>query len=127
VESLSCDSAGVIGYHKGEGAYPKMKSVAFKRGYRLDSISRQIHPDTDFKLFDMVVGMDDQNIRDLNKMAGSNANRSKIYKMTDFCSRQDYSFVPDPYYGDTKDYELVIDLLEDGCEGLINSIIGTKN
>ena len=123
---LSCDSAGIIGYHEGEGAYHKMKNVAFKRGYRLDSISRPVNPAKDFERFDMLIGMDDQNIRDLNKMAGSNANRVKNHKITDFCHRRDYSFVPDPYYGDTRDFELVIDLLEDGCEGLINSIVGAE-
>ncbi|EEX19551.1 hypothetical protein [Prevotella veroralis] len=29
------------------------------------------------------------------------------------------STIPDPYYGGAEDFELALDLIEDGCEGLI--------
>ncbi len=119
---VSCDSAGTSDYNEGDGAWPKMKNIAGKRGYRLTSISRQINPEHDFEHFDLIVGMDDQNIRDLNRMAPSGKLQEKICKMTDFCTRHNYTIVPDPYYGETKDFELVIDLLEDACEGLIRRI-----
>lgn len=118
----SCDSAGTAGYHKGEGAYPKMRSVARRRGYDLTSISRPVEPDIDFDRFDLVIGMDDQNVSDLKRMMPKREVKARICKMTDFCTRHDYSIVPDPYYGDTRDYELVIDLLEDACEGLMESL-----
>ncbi len=121
-KTVSCDSAGIIGYHKGEGAYPKMKRIAAKRGYQLTSISRPVRPERDFELFDLIIGMDDQNIADLTRMAPAGKLKAKICKMTDFCNRHNNTVVPDPYYGNTKDYELVIDLLEDACEGLISSI-----
>jgi protein-tyrosine phosphatase len=119
---ISCDSAGIVGYHEGEGAYPKMKKVALQRGYDLTSISRPVKPERDFEAFDLVIGMDDQNIRDLNRMAPSGKLKEKIRKMTDFCTNRRYTSVPDPYYGETRDYELVIDILEDACEGLIREI-----
>jgi protein-tyrosine phosphatase len=34
--------------------------------------------------------------------------------------------VPDPYYGVESDFELVIELLEDACEGLLDDIIKEK-
>jgi protein-tyrosine phosphatase len=120
--AITCDSAGILGYHEGEGAYPKMKNIAFRRGYQLLSKSRPVRPEHDFENFDLIIGMDDQNIADLNKMAPDRKAKSKICKMTDFCTRHNYTTVPDPYYGETKDYELVIDLLEDACEGLIATI-----
>lgn len=122
-KEISCDSAGTIGYHAGEGAYPKMKKVAAGRGYHLTSISRPVKPEKDFDTFDLIIGMDDHNIADLKKMAAGRETRARICKMTDFCTRHKHSFVPDPYYGDTRDYELVIDLLEDACEGLIGSLM----
>ena len=30
--------------------------------------------------------------------------------------------VPDPYYGNTEDFNLALDLIEDGCEGILNTI-----
>jgi protein-tyrosine phosphatase len=119
---ISCDSAGIVGYHEGEGAYPKMKRIALSRGYDLTSISRPVRPKRDFEEFDLLIGMDDQNIADLTRMASDAKAKAKIRKMTEFCSRHTNTIVPDPYYGETKDYELVIDLLEDGCEGLIRII-----
>lgn len=121
-KTVSCDSAGTAGYHEGEGAYPKMMKIAGKRGYQLTSISRPVRPFSDFANFDMIIGMDDQNIRDLKQMAPAGIHKAKIHKMTDFCTNHKNTFVPDPYYGETRDYELVIDLLEDACEGLIQSI-----
>lgn len=32
--------------------------------------------------------------------------------------------VPDPYFGGRKGFELVLDLLEDACEGLLTEIAG---
>jgi protein-tyrosine phosphatase len=121
-KTVSCDSAGTSGFNAGDGAYPKMKSIAWRRGYQLNSISRRIKPEVDFEYFDLIVGMDDQNIRDLNRMTSNWRHREKIRKMTDYCSIVQASSVPDPYYGDIRDYELVLDILEDACEGLIQSI-----
>jgi protein-tyrosine phosphatase len=41
--------------------------------------------------------------------------------------KQAYDEVPDPYYGGDKGFELVLDLLEDACEGLLESIDAPKN
>ena len=38
------------------------------------------------------------------------------YKMTDFSKSFDYNEVPDPYYGGSAGFELVLDLLEDAGE-----------
>jgi protein-tyrosine phosphatase len=119
---IFCDSAGTAGYHEGEGAYPKMKKIAFKRGYDLTSISRKIRPASDFDEFDLIIGMDDQNVADLTRMAPDAKAKAKIRKMTDYCTRLRHSSVPDPYYGDSSDYELVIDILEDACAGLLESL-----
>lgn len=119
---ISCDSAGILGYHEGEGAYYKMKKIALQRGYELTSISRPVRPGTDFNEFDLVIGMDDQNIKDLMRLAPAGQHKEKIRKMTDYCKSRKYTSVPDPYYGDTMDYELVIDILEDACEGLLREI-----
>ena len=94
---VEVDSAGIIGYHAGEGADPRMKRHASQRGYRLTSISRPVIAE-DFNRFDLIVGMDDRNIRDLRRKAPADG-RAEIRKMTDFCTRFDETEVPDPYFG----------------------------
>lgn len=118
------DSAGTSGWHTGDEADARMKSHARRRGIELTSISRKFYPDSDFEEFDMIIGMDDQNIRDLRLVASNKEERSKIYKMTDFCLRFDYvDSVPDPYYGGDQGFELVLDILEDACESLLKKLM----
>lgn len=119
---IEIDSAGTSAWHAGEPADRRMQSHALLRGYNLNSISRKFDPDSDFDRFDLIVGMDDYNLRDLRTMARSDSDRKKIRKMTDFSRRFGYNAVPDPYYGGEEGFELVLDLLEDACEGLLEAI-----
>ena len=53
------------------------------------------------------------------------SDRKKVVRMADFLTHhREYATVPDPYYGDYSDFELVITLLEDACQELLDSIIG---
>ncbi len=116
------DSAGTSGWHAGELADRRMQSHAIKRGYNLTSLSRKFEPYHDFDHFDMIIGMDDSNIGNLKRMARNANDLKKIYKMTDFSRRFDYNEVPDPYYGGSEGFELVLDILEDACEGMLHKI-----
>lgn len=116
------DSAGTGRWHVGEPADRRMQSHAVKRGYELTSISRAFEPDIDFDYFDIIVGMDDENVRTLRSWARNGEDKAKIYKMTDFRKEWNYTEVPDPYYGGEEGFELVLDLLEDSCEGLLEKL-----
>ncbi len=112
------DSAGTGAWHAGKPADKRMRKHAEKRGYDLTSIARQFDPNTDFEDFDMIIGMDDENIADLRELAQNEEHLNKIHKMTDFSKEWSYDEVPDPYYGGADGFELVLDLLEDATEGL---------
>ena len=115
------DSAGILAYHKGEKADARMRKHASRRGYSLTSLSRPVKSD-DFHYFDMIIGMDDRNVKELNQLAPDEQSQKKIYKMTDFAQHITVSVVPDPYYGGDAGFELVLDILEDTCEGLIKQL-----
>ena len=119
---VKTDSAGLIDFHAGEPADSRSRMHAQKRGYRITHLSRQIIPKIDFELFDMIICMDAKNMKELRKIAPNESGLKKLFLMTDF--RQDLSFnhVPDPYYGGADDFELVLDILEDSCKGLIKHI-----
>lgn len=122
-DTISIDSAGISGYHDGESADKRMMTHALRRGYDLTSISRRIRPLTDYDDFDLIIGMDDQNIEDLNVLAPREEVKTKIHKMTEFCTKYKIDTVPDPYFGGAAGFELVLDLLEDSCEGVLKFII----
>ncbi len=110
------DSAGTIGYHEGSMADSRMRSVAKGRGYRLDSIARQIKL-TDFDHFDLIVTMDDANFHDVSAMnPGTGA---ELVRMCNYCEEFDETEVPDPYYGGEAGFHRVIDILEDACANLL--------
>ena len=119
---IKIDSAGIIGYHAGEKADPRMRSHAARRGYKLDSVSRPVCTD-DFYDFDLIIGMDDRNIDDLKDRAPSVEAWKKIHRMTEYCTKFTHAdHVPDPYYGGAEGFEYVLDVLEDACAGLLEMV-----
>lgn len=116
------DSAGTTAYHVGEPADKRMRAHAIKRGYNLTGTSRKFNPINDFDQFDMIIAMDNEHIFSLKKRARNDADLQKIHKMTDFRKEWSYDEIPDPYYGGEEGFELVLDLLEDSCEGLLSKL-----
>ncbi|HOG04796.1 MAG: low molecular weight protein-tyrosine-phosphatase [Paludibacter sp.] len=121
-DKFEVDSAGLHGYHAGELPDSRMRAHASKRGYNLTHRCRPVFQ-TDFDQFDMLIGMDEQNIRGLKNLAPTAEHRVKIYRMTDFLTKIEADEVPDPYYGGPAGFEYVIDLLEDACSGLLDTLI----
>ncbi|CAH8303647.1 unnamed protein product [Eruca vesicaria subsp. sativa] len=123
------DSAGTIDYHEGNMADPRMRSAAKRRGVEITSLSRPINA-SDFRDFDLILAMDEQNQEDiLNaynvwKARGNfppDADK-KVKLMCSFCKKHNDKVVPDPYYGGAQGFEKVLDLLEDACESLLDSV-----
>ena len=117
------DSAGTSGHHKGELADSRMRAKAIKRQINITSVSRKF-VSKDFNSFDYIVVMDDENYANVTSLDPNGLHRSKIRKMTEFCSARYSGFdkVPDPYYGGEDGFELVLDLLDDACDGLLAQI-----
>ena len=115
------DSAGILAYHQGELPDSRMRAHAARRGYKLTHRSRQIKWD-DFEKFDLILGMDDTNISSLQRLAPDPESLAKIRRTTDFCRKLPYDHIPDPYYSGSDGFELVLDILEDACSGLIEEL-----
>ncbi|MDC7127398.1 MAG: low molecular weight phosphotyrosine protein phosphatase [Spirochaetales bacterium] len=115
------DSAGTIGYHEGEPADSRMQKHAAKRGIQLTSRSRPIK-NSDFEKFDYIVAMDRNNYKNINSMDKNGLYSNKIIMMTDFSKKHYGEDVPDPYYGGSDGFELVLDLIQESSEGLLEEI-----
>lgn len=121
-EEFVIDSAGILSYHQGELPDPRMRSHAARRGYQLTHRSRPVSTD-DFLEFDLIIGMDDRNLDDLRQLAPTLESEKKICRMTDYCLHHpEADHVPDPYYGGSAGFDLVLDLLEDACQGLLDTL-----
>ena len=116
---IEVDSAGTSGWN--DGALPDSRTRAHgkKRGYDFRSISRKFIP-ADFDKFDYIVVMDSNNYANVRALASTQEDVDKIHMMTDFSVHiTSHDHIPDPYYGGAAGFELVMDLLEDACEGLL--------
>ena len=113
---LEIDSAGIENWHQGKPPYGPMQEVAHPRGYQMSDLrARQVHPQ-DFHEFDLIIGMDDQNIADLIALQPGGA-KAKIARFTDFAPASGTDHVPDPYY--TRDFDGALDLIETCATGLV--------
>ena len=120
-ENFQVDSAGLLDYHEGENYDRRMIMHATKRGYNLEGTSRPFLLE-DFKKFDLIIAMDNEIYDSLRGMDKKNQFISKIFKMTDFSTQKDFNEVPDPYYSKADGFELVLDIIEDACKGLLKRL-----
>lgn len=117
-QQVTVDSAGLISYHEGELPDKRMRHHAQHRDYSLTHRSRPIRT-TDFSTFDLILGMDEANMRQLHTQAPTPEAIRKLMRITDFCQHLNANLVPDPYYGGEEGFEQVLDILEDACDGLV--------
>ncbi|MGN0236930.1 MAG: low molecular weight protein-tyrosine-phosphatase [Lepagella sp.] len=119
---VECDSAGFYGGHAGDLPDSRMRNAAYQRGYRLEHRARKIHG-YDLDDFDLVIGMDDQNMSQLHQLADTDERDGKVVAMIEFAKDHpsDYS-VPDPYYEGVAGFYIVLDLLADACSTLLDLI-----
>ena len=112
------DSAGTGNYHIGDLPDKRMRIHARRRGYELTHRCRQVR-DADFDDFDIIIGMDDMNLRDLRRLAPTPEAGEKIMPMSAFFGiATRYDYVPDPYYEGAEGFELVLDLLQSATANL---------
>lgn len=116
------DSAGTGRWHIGQLPDRRMRVHARERGLDLTHHCRQVCTE-DFEDFDLIIGMDDNNVADLRSLAPSPEAEEKIHRMAEyFTPGTRYDYVPDPYYEGSEGFELVLDLLEQGCLNLYNQL-----
>lgn len=92
-----------------------------RHGYTIQGQSRRIQA-ADLEHFDLIVTMDESNLRDVRQLDQAGSLHSKIRPLVSYCRHHDDLRVPDPYYGGQRGFDHVIQLLEDGCGGVLDSL-----
>jgi protein-tyrosine phosphatase len=118
-ERISVDSAGTGDWHLGEPPDPRTCAAAKRRGVVLDHRAQRFTA-KDFARYDLILAMDRNNQRDLERMAPTDADRAKIRLLRSFdpAAPKDAE-VPDPYYGGAQGFEEVYDVCDAACRGLL--------
>ena len=116
------DSAGTVGSHAKEKPDHRAIKAGSAQGYSFDGLKARKVTIDDFDKFDLILAMDDRNMRYLLDKS-PNHQQSKIHLFCDFAANFDDTEVPDPYYGGAGGFKYVVNLVEDASDGLIAQLI----
>lgn len=120
-EKHEIDSAGTHSYHIGSRPSKEGLKILERKNISTKGITARKVEKDDFHRFDLIIAMDHGHYEILKSLEPDNA-KAKIKMFADFCNQYDIEEVPDPYYGGPKDYEDMMDILEDGISGLVKTI-----
>ncbi|HOB47390.1 MAG TPA: low molecular weight protein-tyrosine-phosphatase [Zoogloea sp.] len=120
-ELVSVDSAGIQGYHEGEGPDPRSQTAALRRGYDLSRLRARKVQAKDFADFDLLLAMDRDHFHYLRDRAPEGT-KHKVRMFMSYARNIRRDDVPDPYYGGNMGFDAVLDMCEDAVQGLIDEI-----
>ncbi len=105
-----------MGWHAGNPPYGPMQVAAKARGFDLSDLRARQFTAGDFVRFDLIIGMDANNIADIEVLRPA-GNATPVRLLTDFALETQADHVPDPYY--TRDFDGALDLIETAVDGLV--------
>jgi len=123
--AVEVDSAGTADYHIGSPPDRRSQRAALKRGIDISDLrGRQVQPE-DFARFDLILAMDQDNLRDLERvrerLPPAKA-RAQLKLFMEYAPDLRVRDVPDPYDRDAAAFEKVLDLTTAASRGLIASL-----
>lgn len=120
---IPIDSAGTGNWHVGEAPDIRAQAVALANGVDISSYrARQITTD-DFRRFDMIVGMDENNLLNLRDICPAKLS-SKLSLLLDHVPGRKGHFVADPYYGPDEGFLRTWEEVTAGARGLMRTLRG---
>lgn len=103
-------SCGTANYHIGDSPDPRTIRNAAKNGIVIDHVGRQLC-EADLDDFDELFVMDKSNYDNVVRLKNARHNQHKIHMLRDFDPVKGTE-VPDPYYGQEKNFQEVFDILD---------------
>jgi len=124
-EMFLIDSAGTATFHIGEPPDRRSQAAALRRGIDLSGLRARKARAEDFRRFDYVLAMDDDNHASLSAICPF-GEEHRLHLLLDFAEGVKGRDVPDPYYSRGNGFELVLDLIEIASKGLLEHIRGQR-
>ena len=101
----------------GNPVYPSAKAELKRHGIGCDGKRAVQLQKSDYTQYDLFIGMDSANLRNMHRIFGGDPN-GKIHKLMDYTARG--GDVADPWYTDR--FDVAYHDIYDGCEGLMRSL-----
>jgi protein-tyrosine phosphatase len=119
--NIYVESCGIGDWHIGQTPDRRIQEASKARGVALTSRAQQFQQGF-LDQFDFILAADKEVLKSLYQYAKTPDHKSKIFLMTAFSSIYNNQEIPDPYYQANGAFELVLDMLEDSCQGLLQHI-----
>ena len=111
------ESAATSTEEIGNSVYPPAQRKLAEHGISCKGKTARQMRRADYERFDLLIGMDEWNIRNMNAICGGDP-EGKIHKLLDYTDRK--GDVADPWY--TGDFDATWRDVTEGCRCLLNTI-----
>ncbi|BDI22671.1 low molecular weight protein-tyrosine-phosphatase [Herbiconiux sp. L3-i23] len=122
-DRVAVTSSGTGGWHVGDGADPRTVAALHEHGYdgrphRARQFDRSLFED-----YDLILALDAGHVDALRALAPSRSAAERIHLLREFDpdARGDLD-VPDPYYGDERDFDDVLVMVERSSRALVDAL-----
>jgi protein-tyrosine phosphatase len=123
LDRYEVDSCGIGDWHVGHAPDPRSQAVANKNGLVLTGRARRVEVPDDFEQFDLIIPMDQANLRDLRQLSDpEHHGKIRLMRTWDPEADGEQPEVPDPYYGGPQGFDLMYDMLRRSCERLLDDL-----
>ncbi len=116
---IAVASAATTDEEIGNPVYPPARKKLAEHGISCAGKTARRMRREDYARWDLIVGMDGENLRDMRRICGGDPD-GKLCLLMDFTDRP--GDVADPWY--TRDFEATWRDVEEGCRGLLARLIG---
>ena len=117
---LRIDSAAATREEIGNDVYPPMKKALAAAGYACGPHAARQTTRAEYKVWDYIIGMDDENLWDMKRIYGGDP-EGKLSMLLDWAGKPGRE-IDEPWY--TRDFTGVLKQIEEGCAGLLRQIPG---
>jgi protein-tyrosine phosphatase len=120
-DQVKVTSAGIGGWHAGDGADNRAQKILADHGYPTAHVAIQVGPE--HLDADLLIAMDKGHARELRRLA--DPGKIRMLRSFDPAAEGDLD-VPDPYYGGIGGFRTVLAMIEAATPGLIDWVRGER-
>jgi len=119
---IEVDSCGTADYHIGDPPDVRAQQTLKNHQNDISQLRGRQFQISDFDDFDLIFTMDEENYHDILSLARNQEDRNKVNMILNSLYPGENIPVPDPYYGELKDYEDNYKDLVLACDKILDDI-----
>ncbi len=124
-QSVHAGSAGTSNWHVGEPPSAGSQQAALNMGISIAHQRCRQVSSIDFQTYDLILGMDRDNVRSLQLMSGLGEQKADIALFMDYAGKGEDD-VPDPWGRPAHEFDLVAGLISNAIPAILDRLVGQK-